>query len=286
MIFFVSSSGHCTFDCQYCIVNPIVKHQPSLNYSDLDYLLNYFNGQKSFFAFSGSGDFFAGYPRSERLLSRLLERDVEVALDTNASILQDFKELSSAQLEKIRYINLTMHYHQIKEKKLQQRWIDNTQYFLKKRSDQVFPDYIMSPSLMNEWFEALQFYKDNIFAATGKKILMVRDIKNPFNTEQENYFQKLSNDFDDMIEGKHMEDFSKTFSDHEVICPAGQQYFRIWNDGRVQGCPNLPDAAEIFDNGNLKQRNLRVQQQPFVCTTPNFCDCRVIGDLGKMKIKH
>jgi len=283
LVFFVSSSGHCTFDCQYCIVNPIVKHQPSLNYSDFVYLLDYFDNQKAFIALSGKGDFFASYPRSERLLARLLDHNVEIALDTNASILQDFKELNTEKMEKIRYINLTMHYQQIKGKKLQSRWIENTQFFLEKRYEQVHPDYIMSPLLQDEWDEALSFYKQNIFDKTDKKVLMVRDINQPFSSESEQYFQQLADKYDDMIAGKHQEDFSKTFTEERVLCPAGHKFFRIWNDGQVQGCPNLPDVKELYDNGNLKQRNLQVRQNYFVCSTPNFCDCHVIGDLGMMK---
>ena len=68
----------------------------------------------------------------------------------------------------------------------------------------------------------------------------------------------------------------------KVLCPAGQAYFRIWNDGRVQGCPNLPGVAALYDGGNIKERRITIQPAPFQCNTPKYCDCHVIEALGKM----
>ena len=51
-IYFVSSSGHCNLDCSYCVIQPVVKHQPSLNYDDLAFVLERTPG-KVFFIFSG-----------------------------------------------------------------------------------------------------------------------------------------------------------------------------------------------------------------------------------------
>ena len=65
----------------------------------------------------------------------------------------------------------------------------------------------------------------------------------------------------------------------EVLCPAGHRFFRIWNDGAVQGCSAVP-ALSMF--GNLKERKILVQDRPFRCTTPRYCDCDVIERLGKM----
>ena len=50
-IYFVSSSGHCNLDCSYCVIQPVVKHQPSLNYDDLAFVLERTPG-KVFFIFS------------------------------------------------------------------------------------------------------------------------------------------------------------------------------------------------------------------------------------------
>jgi MoaA/NifB/PqqE/SkfB family radical SAM enzyme len=123
-IFFISSSGHCNLDCEYCIINPIVKHRPSLNFDDISYLLDSVEG-KSALLFSGKGDFFAGYKKNDRLLSKILERDVDVGLDINGVIIHEFAELTDAQVGKVMHINLSMHYTQIKRKHALSTWAAN-----------------------------------------------------------------------------------------------------------------------------------------------------------------
>ena len=73
-IVFASSSGHCNLDCSYCVASPVVKLQPSLTYEDLLFLKERVGG-KVFFIFSGRGDFFTGYKKSDRLLARLLDHE-------------------------------------------------------------------------------------------------------------------------------------------------------------------------------------------------------------------
>ncbi|MEO5344516.1 MAG: hypothetical protein H7842_14520, partial [Gammaproteobacteria bacterium SHHR-1] len=70
----------------------------------------------------------------------------------------------------------------------------------------------------------------------------------------------------------------------QVLCPAGKSYFRVWNDGRIQGCPNLADVSELLDCGNAKERRLHIRPQPFLCNSPRYCDCHVIDALGKMQL--
>jgi hypothetical protein len=83
----------------------------------------------------------------------------------------------------------------------------------------------------------------------------------------------------------HQEDFAAVFRGRlQVLCPAGRRYFRLWNDGRVQGCPNLPGVPDLFDCGNLKERRLKVRDGDFRCNSPRFCDCNVIDGLGKMRL--
>ncbi len=284
VVFFASSSGHCTFDCHYCIIDPIAKHKPSLNYEDLKFLLDYFK-VKLFFTFSGVGDFFVSYSRSEKLLTRLLDHDVEIALDTNGSVLQDFPDLPPDKLKKIRYINLTMHYHQIKRRGLLDRWSGNARIFIERRFEETHPDYILSPPLMGEWEEALQFYADQVFSYTRKPLLLVRDIKIPFDDVAETHIEMLRQRFGEVIAGDHQEDFGAGFSDRpEVLCPAGVTYFRLWNDGRIQGCPNLPKVPSLLDCGNVKERRILVQPNLFHCDSPKFCDCHIIDAFGKMLV--
>lgn len=284
VMFFASSSGHCTFDCQYCIIDPIAKRLPSLTYEDLRFLIDTFQ-VKAFFAFSGVGDFFVSYPRSHRLLSRLLDHDVEIALDTNGAVLQDFPELGSEKLAKIRFINLTMHYHQIKQKNLLRRWPVHARTFIERRFEQTHPDYILSPPLMAEWEDAVAYYAENVYAHCGKPLLLVRDINRPFDAEMESRIQALLHTYPEVIAGTHQEDFAAGFSDRpRVLCPAGRRYFRLWNDGRVQGCPNLPGVTELTDCGNIKERRLQIREANFCCDSPRFCDCHFIDGLGKMEL--
>jgi hypothetical protein len=281
--FFVSSSGHCTFDCRYCIIHPIAKGLPSLDYGDLRFLLKSVDDRKTFLIFSGLGDFFAGYGKGDRLLTRLLDHPVEIALDTNGALIRDFLDLPVEKLVKIRYINLTMHYHQVKKRGLLQTWADNAREFHEKKGDAVMQDYIVSPLLRDEWKEALAYYEKEVFAWTARKILLVRDINRPLSPEDETRLTGLTQDFSHMIAGTHREDFAQIFSGRsEVICPAGHAYFRVWNDGRVQGCPHLPDVPDLYDGGNIKERRIALQPGPFRCSTPQYCDCHVIEGLGKM----
>jgi len=112
-LFFVSSSGHCSLDCSYCVATPVVKHKPSLVYDDFKFLLEHFAG-KVFFIFSGKGDFFAGYKKNDRLLECLLKHEnLSMALDINGVMIHEFGVLSAIQLQKIRHINLSMHYSQL-----------------------------------------------------------------------------------------------------------------------------------------------------------------------------
>lgn len=281
VIFFASSSGHCPLDCQYCIVDPIAKHQPSLTYDDLNFLLNHFKS-RAFFSFSGLGDFFAGYRPSENLLKRLLDHDVEVALDVNGALIHEFPVLSHEKLEKIRYINLSMHYHQIQEKQLLDRWAQNARTLIERRFDEVHPDYILSPPLIDEWEMALDFYAENVFAHTGKPVLLVRNINTAFDNDAEARIRELSGRFGEVIAGTHQEDFAAGFADRpRVLCPAGTGYFRVWNDGRIQGCPQIPS---LCDCGNIKERVLTPGNSYFLCDSPHYCDCHVIDALGKMRL--
>jgi len=266
-------------DCPYCIVDPIAKGEASLNKADLEFLIDSFQG-KAFLGFSGKGDFFAGYKKQERLLASVLECDVEVALDINGVLIHEFSELNDAKLAKIRAINLTMHYQQIKEKHLQKVWTQNAQTLIKKKGEDLFLDTIISPLLVRYWEEALRFYERQIFNETGKKIVLVRDIHRPLDEAQEDYLLTLSERFRHLVGGVHQEDFAKIFEKHtHVFCPAGSSYFRIWNNGEISGCPNI---QELSQSGNVKERRIAVRDKLFRCAEMRHCDCHAIEGLGKM----
>jgi MoaA/NifB/PqqE/SkfB family radical SAM enzyme len=262
VVFFVSSSGHCTLDCPYCIIDPIAKREPSLNCGDIDFLLETFK-KKAFLAFSGKGDFFAGYKKSDKFLASILDREVEVALDINGVLIHEFSELSDTHLEKIRYVNLSMHYQQIKEKNLLYVWAENARILVEKKGNDMLLGTIVSPMLMDHWEESLLFYNKEIFSKTGKKIVLVKDINRSFSKQEEDFLVSLKERFSDIVERIYQEDFAETFRDcNHVFCPAGSSYFRIWNNGDIQGCPNIHQLAQC---GNVKERRVVPRNKPFCC---------------------
>ena len=279
VVFFISSSGHCTLDCPYCIIEPIAKREPSLNYGDIDFLLETFQ-KKAFLAFSGKGDFFAGYKKSDKLLASILNGDVEAALDINGVMIHEFPELSDRHLEKIRSVNLTMHYQQIKEKNLLHVWAENARILIDRKENDMLLDTIVSPMLMDRWEESLLFYNKKIFNKTGKKIVLVKDINRPFGEEAEAFLLSLEERFSDSVDRIHQEDFAGIFEGcNRVFCPAGSSYFRVWNNGDVQGCPNISELAHC---GNVKERKVVIRNSPFCCSEMIYCDCNIIEGLGKM----
>lgn len=279
VVFFVSSSGHCTLDCPYCIIDPIAKHELSLNCGDIDFLLDTFQ-KKAFIAFSGKGDFFAGYRKSDQLLKAVLEREVEIALDINGVFIHDFPELSPHQLDKIRFMNLTMHYQQLREKNLLRVWAENARVLVEKKGEQMLLGTIVSPLLTDCWEDAFLFYEREIFGETGKQVVLVKDINRTFSEADENKLLALRDRFSDSVERIHHEDFAGMFEGcNRVFCPAGKGYFRIWNTGDIQGCPNIPELAHC---GNVKKREVFVRDTPFCCSEMFYCDCAIIEGLGKM----
>jgi len=282
VVFFVSSSGHCSLDCRYCIINPIVKHNPSLTYEDLKFLIDKFK-KKAYFAFSGKGDFFAGYKKTENLLAKLLEHDVEVTLDINGVMIHEFPVLPASSLNKIRLINLTMHYNALKEKNALRVWKNNAKILIEKKGDNMLLGFIISSPERDLWDEALTFFENDIFNLTGKKVTLIKDVNIPYE-QSENDIRKLNAKYGHFIEEVCEFDFSTRFKnvDH-VICPAGKTYYRIWNDGRVEGCPNI---SELGNAGNVKERVIHVRDQSFLCSQPNYCDCSAIEWLGKMEYEE
>lgn len=279
VVFFVSSSGHCTLDCPYCIINPIAKREQSLNYGDIEFLLETFQ-KRAFLIFSGKGDFFAGYKKSKKLLASLLYREVEVALDINGVMIHEFSELADTHLAKIRSINLTMHYQQIREKNLRQVWAENARILIDRKGNDMLLGTIVSPMLMDSWEESLLFYDNEIFNKTGKKIVLIKDINHSFSKEEEDYLLTLNERFAHVVERLHQEDFAEIFQNrNHVFCPAGSSYFRIWNNGDIQGCPNIHKLSRC---GNVKERKIVIRDRPFYCSEAKYCDCNIIESLGKM----
>jgi MoaA/NifB/PqqE/SkfB family radical SAM enzyme len=278
-IVFCSSSGHCQLDCSYCVVNPVIKRNPSLTYEDLEFFLREV-GTSVFFIFSGKGDFFAGYAKKDRLLGRVLEHDVEVALDVNGLLLQEYPELAEASRRKVRYVNLTMHYEQLRRKNAEALWASNARTLFRLHEGTLNLNTILSPLERGTWEESLVFFEREIFGPTGRKVTLVSDCDRAFSDEERAEHDRLRERFAPMVEETYAADFEGAFAGRgAVLCPAGKSYFRIWNDGRVEGCPWV---GELGGLGNLKERRFSPRAAPFRCTTPRFCDCYDILKLGRM----
>ena len=278
---FASSSGHCNLDCSYCVASPVVKLQPSLSYEDLMFLKQQVGG-KFFFIFSGRGDFFAGYRKSERLLARLLEHeDVAVALDINGVLIHCFPELTAAQLARVRHVNLTFHYRQLKAHKALELWRRNAISLLKRHDNpDFFVNFILAPAESEDWNEALDWYRANLFAAHPKRLVLINDVLKPFAAEHETQLDLLQRQHADILHTVRRGNFASLLSsfDH-VSCPAGQSYFRVWNDGAIEACPNV---AELRQHGNLKRREFLPRTEPFLCNDVRHCDCYHIASAGRM----
>jgi MoaA/NifB/PqqE/SkfB family radical SAM enzyme len=280
-IVFASSSGHCNLDCSYCIISPVVKLQPSLTYDDLAFLHESIGG-KVFFIFSGKGDFFAGYRKDERLLARLLDRDgVGVALDVNGVVIHCFESLTTAQLAKIRHINLTFHYRQLVDHKALKVWRQNALTMLRKADgEDFFLNFILSPPESGIWEEALAWYEQNVYAESGKRLILINDVNLPLTEAEERLIARLHERFGDMIQSVRRGNFESVLKEFDhVSCPAGQTYFRVWNDGAIEGCPNVEGLRHA---GNAKQRVFQRRSEPFTCSDVRYCDCYHIASAEKL----
>lgn len=279
-VLFVSSSGHCSLDCPYCIVSPVVKHQPSLTYTDLSFLLDQLKG-RALLIFSGKGDFFAGYHKKERLLERLLAHDIEIALDINGVILHELPELTASALAKIRFVNLTMHYRELKRKGALAVWTRNALTLFERLGEAVmFLGFILTPEERSLWREALDFYRRAVYAETSMPLVLIKDVQRPFTDDLLMQCEALAGEYTDMVAEVFEEDLAQRFACHDhVLCPAGVSYFRLWNDGRIEGCPYIEPRR---DCGNVKERRFQAHTDLFRCDQARHCDCNNIVLTGKM----
>ncbi len=280
VVAFCSSAGHCQLDCTYCIVVPVIKRNPSLTYEDLAFFLESV-GKRTFLIFSGKGDFFAGYAKRERLLDRVLDHDVEVALDINGVLLNEYPDLAPEKAGRVRLINLTLHYDQIVGKRVEKVWAENARTILRLHRGDLILGTILSPLTRATWDESLDFYRREVFEPTGRRIWLIKDCERPMSAGEEAHVADLGRRHADMVDRTHRDEFAAAFAGEDaVLCPAGSTYFRIWNDGRVDGCPYVPDLGGL---GNLKERRFAARPAAFACGTPRFCDCHDIRQLGRMR---
>ncbi len=198
-------------------------------------------------------------------------------------MIHEFPELPDDKVDKIKAVNLTLHYETMLVKNSLKVWERNALVLVDRihnRGIEMLMGTIMSPLITEYWEEALQFYEKAVFKETGKKIVLIRDVNRPLSDSQERQLNDLEQRFDHLVERVHQEDFAKNFTAYKnVLCPAGKIYFRVWNDGRIEGCPYIP---ALRDAGNVKNRDIRVRDELFRCNQARYCDCNVIARLGKM----
>jgi MoaA/NifB/PqqE/SkfB family radical SAM enzyme len=217
----------------------------------------------------------------------VLRRDVEVALDVNGVMIHEFSELDEALLAKIRIFNLTFHYSQLRRKKALNVWARNANLIIERmmplidRDELAFVvDMIVTPSEQELWDEALEFYHREVWSKTGKQLLLQRDVLSEFSPEIDARLRSMATGYDSVVEQVHQEDFNSRFANFEYVdCPAGSRYFRIWNDGLVQGCPHV---AQIQNLGNLKERRFSPIDHRIRCSDARYCDCNAIAIVGWM----
>ena len=280
VVVFCSSSGHCQLDCDYCVVHPVIKRNPSLTYDDLAWFLGEVR-QRVLFMFSGKGDFFAGYAKRDRLLDRLLDHDVEVALDINGVLLQEYPEIAPEKLRKIRYINLTMHYRQLREKRVEKVWVENARTILEKHGGELLLGTILSPLGDDQWDEALEFYEREIFRPTGQRMWMIRDCERPSSAGQE---EKLA-----APRGALRPDDRALPHGGPGEGVRGSRPCSVRRGGTISASGTTDASRAVRTSpssanaGNVKERRLARREAHFRCSTPHFCDCNNIEALGKMR---
>lgn len=283
-VWFVSSSGHCNLDCSYCIIQPVAKHKPSLGLQDLRFLLDKATGP-SFFIFSGIGDFFAGYKRDDRLLTQLLqdERTGGVALDINGVVIHCLEDLPVDLRPKIRHLNLTFHYQQLVDHKALKLWARNALHLLQTLDGpDLFVNFILSPPEAPVWAEALAWYRTHVFQPAGKPLILIADVNRPFGEAEEQVLRQLQSQQADLVHSVRRGGFEPVFEpfDH-VRCGAGSSYFRVWNDGRIDACPNVPTFQAA---GDTRARTILLRQEPVACNDLRHCDCYHVASAGQMEM--
>jgi hypothetical protein len=131
VVFFVSSYGHCTFDCRYCIIHPIAKEAPfaQLRRSGVS--------AKRTWRPKGLPDFFGAW-RFFGWLWKIVSA-VETSAGSSCGDRPGYQRRSRSafsveKLVKIRYNNLIMHYHQVKKRGLLETWAGNAIMYRQKES--------------------------------------------------------------------------------------------------------------------------------------------------------
>lgn len=273
---YINSSGMCNLNCEYCFTNNNKAHA-SITKADFDFLIESY-GESFLLCFSGQGDFFSGYKKSDRFLEHVLSHDVRVYLDINASLVHELFEIREQDLAKIVHYDISFHYETMKEKNILDQWADN----VRALGSRVAPEQwhvkgIISMRQLERLHEKIRFYADKIYPGTQKKLTLALDDfdnsiyqkpviklinsiieKYPDAVVQQQFASRESRE--DTTSQRYLQ-----ATQQQTMCPAGALYFKIGIDGEVSPCNKLKKDLGIT-LGNLKTRKLGFLCQLIPCS--------------------
>lgn len=284
-IAYINSSGICNLKCDYCFTNAN-KAPTAISRADMDFLFESF-GERFLLCFSGQGDFFSGYKKSDRFLEHVLAHDVGVYLDFNGSRVQELLEIDGPRLEKIRHFDVSYHYETMKRLDKLDTWVDNVHGLSKVVAPGKWHvKAIMAMRHMEVWREKVAFYAEKVFPKTVKPLSLVLDDFD--NTVHSAPVVKLVNGImESYPEAVVQERFTPRKADSattnelfttcgsdELMCPSGSLYFKVGIDGTVSPCNKLRSEFGLV-LGNLKKRQLGFLCQLNPCARLNGPGCLV-----------
>lgn len=270
----INSSGRCNLTCPYCFTT-MAKNGVSITRDDFAYLFDFF-GEDIYMILTGAGDFFFGYSPRERLLEYILEHDVQVYLDINNVTIREFKDIPSANLEKIETIDISLHYSELQRRHLLDVWMKNLVTILKKYpKDSFIVKSILALDEVPLWNEIVQFYTQTVFRMTGKKMVLHCDefdgrFGNPDIIRALDKFGQSCRDVADVVRvqpsslARPGPCASKAAEPECILCPAGSRYFLIQNHGAILPCKEIWQQDRI-ELGNIKTRDVRPLSRPINC---------------------
>lgn len=266
-IAFINSTGICNLNCEYCFTNDN-KRPVSITKADMDTLFEAY-GENFLICFSGQGDFFAGYQKKDRFLEHVLSHDVQVYLDFNAALVHELFDIDAQLLNKILQFDVSYHYETMHQKKLLEGWTKNVIALAKHVDDQRWAvKGIVAMCNLERLGEKLEYYAQNVFPETQKKLkLVLDDFDNTVHTKPVLKFvssliskypdEVVQEEFAELkLSDQTVEQRFVTPTTQKLHCPAGSMYFKISFDGQILPCNKMSTDFGI-SLGNLKQGNPR-----------------------------
>ncbi len=276
-VIYANTSGVCTLQCPYCFTNQL-KGKDCLGKRDFEAIFRLL-GENIFFIFSGVGDFFAGYRKSERLLEYILAHDVSLFLDFNGVLVHELPEIAGAHLDKFRFLDISFHYSAMKEKNLLDLWTHNAAAVSRTLPhDRLIFKTIFTRREMELWPEILQFYESKVYPLTGKPLSIALDDFDPDIRDRavvtllnkliqvvgEPVQQNLFTPRRSRTEAKALHSVFTEKTARIARCPAGTRFFKIGGNGSIAPCNYLKDEKKIT-LGNLRQGVIDLLPAPVSC---------------------